>query len=88
MVVVYSKPGCGSCVATKRALDKAGVKYRSVDVSVDSEAREMLIERGFSAMPVVALVRDVGSLGLAGFEASNVCVRLLLLRQPLRGCSR
>lgn len=61
MVVVYSKPGCGSCVATKRALDKAGVSYETVDVSVDSAAREMLVERGFGAMPVVAPTGDVGS---------------------------
>ena len=61
MVVVYSKPGCGSCVATKRVLDKAGVSYETVDVSVDSAAREMLVEHGFSAMPVVAPTGDVGS---------------------------
>lgn len=59
MVVVYSKPGCGACVATKRALDKAGVEYRTVDVSVDSAARAMLVERGFGAMPVVAPTDDV-----------------------------
>lgn len=61
MVVVYSKPGCGACIATKRVLDKAGVEYRSVDVSVDSAAHNMLVERGFSAMPVVAPGEDVGS---------------------------
>lgn len=61
MVVVYSKPGCGSCVATKRALDKAGVRYETVDVSVDFEARDMLGAYGFGAMPVVAPTGDVGS---------------------------
>lgn len=61
MVVVYTKPACGACVATKRALDKAGVEYRSVDVSVDSDARDMLVERGFGAMPVVAPSDDVAS---------------------------
>lgn len=61
MIVVYTKPACGACVATKRALDKAGTEYRSVDVSVDSVARDMLIERGFSAMPVVAPSDDVAS---------------------------
>ena len=44
MVVVYSKPNCGACVATKRVLDKAGICYRVVDVSGDSAAREMLVE--------------------------------------------
>lgn len=71
MVVVYSKPGCGSCVATKRALDKAGVEYRSVDVSVDSAARAMLVEAGFSAMPVVAPGEDVGS-WFGGFQLARL----------------
>ena len=67
MVVVYSKPGCGACVASKRVLDKAGVSYETVDVSVDSEARDMLVEAGFSAMPVVAPGEDVGS-WFGGFQ--------------------
>lgn len=71
MVVVYSKPGCGACVASKRVLDKAGVEYRSVDVSVDSAAREMLVERGFSAMPVVAPAGDVGS-WFGGFQLDRL----------------
>nr|DAS02755.1 MAG TPA: glutaredoxin-like protein [Caudoviricetes sp.] len=71
MIVVYSKPGCGSCIATKRALDKAGVSYETVDVSVDSAAREMLVERGFSAMPVVAPTGDVGS-WFGGFQLARL----------------
>ena len=71
MVVVYSKPACGACVATKRVLDKAGVEYRSVDVSVDSAARDMLIERGFSAMPVVAPSDDVAS-WFGGFQLQRL----------------
>ena len=71
MVVVYSKPGCGSCIATKRVLDKAGVEYRTVDVSVDSAARDMLVECGFSAMPVVAPTGDVGS-WFGGFQLARL----------------
>lgn len=71
MVVVYSKPGCGSCVATKRALDKAGVEYRSVDVSVNPGARDMLVEAGFSAMPVVAPGEDVAT-WFGGFQLNRL----------------
>lgn len=71
MVVVYSKPGCGACVATKRALDKAGVSYETVDVSVDSEARDMLVGYGFGAMPVVAPSEDVGS-WFGGFNLARL----------------
>ena len=71
MVVVYSKPGCGSCIASKRVLDKAGVSYETVDVSVDSAARDMLVEAGFSAMPVVAPTGDVGS-WFGGFQLDRL----------------
>lgn len=71
MVVVYSKPGCGACVASKRVLDKAGVSYETVDVSVDSAAREMLVERGFGAMPVVAPGEDVAS-WFGGFQLQRL----------------
>ena len=71
MVVVYSKPGRGACVASKRVLDKAGVEYRSVDVSVDSAARGVLVEYGFGAMPVVAPTGDVGS-WFGGFQLDRL----------------
>ena len=71
MIVVYSKPACGACVATKRVLDKAGIEYRSVDVSADLGARDMLVERGFSAMPVVAPSDDVAS-WFGGFQLQRL----------------
>ncbi|WP_283178634.1 glutaredoxin family protein [Gemmobacter sp. 24YEA27] len=27
MIILYTSPGCGPCVATKRALDRAGLAY-------------------------------------------------------------
>ena len=35
-----SRPYCQQCRATFRALDKAGLDYTAVDISVDIEARE------------------------------------------------
>ena len=37
-ITVYSKPNCVQCSATYRALDKAGLVYRTVDVALDVEA--------------------------------------------------
>lgn len=53
MVIVYSKPVCVQCKATKRAFDKAGVKYREVDLTQDAEALEHVKALGYSAAPVV-----------------------------------
>ena len=35
-ITVYTKPACVQCNATFRALDKAGVDYAKVDITVDS----------------------------------------------------
>ena len=37
-ITVYTKPACVQCNATFRALDKAGVDYAKVDITVDSDA--------------------------------------------------
>ena len=31
-ITVYSKPNCVQCSATRRALDKAGLVYETVDI--------------------------------------------------------
>lgn len=42
-----------------------------MDVSVDSGARDMLVEAGFSAMPVVAPGEDVAS-WFGGFQLNRL----------------
>jgi len=38
-VIVYGKPACGGCVATKRALEKQGTPYEYVDVTRSDQAQ-------------------------------------------------
>ena len=33
-VTVYTKPACVQCTATKKALDRAGVDYETVDITM------------------------------------------------------
>lgn len=54
-ITLYSKPACVQCTATKRVLDKAGLTYTTVDVSVDTEALERIVAMGFMQAPVVEL---------------------------------
>jgi glutaredoxin-like protein NrdH len=42
-ITVYTKPECVQCTAVFRVLDKAGVTYRKVDISSDSEARDYVM---------------------------------------------
>lgn len=57
-VIVYSKPGCGQCVATTRKLDKDKVVYDKVDVSLDPEALQRVLELGYSQVPVIVTDDD------------------------------
>lgn len=52
-ITVYTKPGCVQCNAVFRALDKAGISYRRIDISVDSEARDYVMALGYLQVPVV-----------------------------------
>lgn len=53
MITVYTKPACVQCDATKRALGKAGLAYRTVDLSQDAEALAKVTAWGYRQAPVV-----------------------------------
>lgn len=53
MITVYTKPGCVQCTATKKALDKAGLDYDLIDISLDDEARDYVMALGCLQAPVV-----------------------------------
>lgn len=53
MITVYTKPACVQCNATYKALDKAGVEYRVVDISEDADARDYVMALGYLQAPVV-----------------------------------
>jgi glutaredoxin-like protein NrdH len=57
-ITVYTKPNCQQCRATFRALDKAGLDYTAVDISVDTEARDYVLALGYLAAPVVVAGPD------------------------------
>ena len=54
-ITLYSKPACVQCTATKRALDKAGLTYTTIDVSKDEVALERIMAMGFQQAPVMEL---------------------------------
>lgn len=58
MITVYSRPGCGPCRATQRALDKADLNYTVVDISEDNEARDYVRALGYQQAPVVVVGDD------------------------------
>ena len=52
-VTVYTKPACVQCTATYKALDKQGIAYDVVDISIDDEARDYVMALGHLQDPVV-----------------------------------
>lgn len=57
-ITVYTKPACVQCKATQRTLDKLGIPYESVDISVNQEAREYVMGLGYMIAPVITVGED------------------------------
>ena len=66
-VTVYTKPACVQCNATYKALDKAGVAYDVVDITLDNEARDYVMALGYLQAPVVV----AGNEHWSGFRSRN-----------------
>lgn len=56
-ITVYSKPSCVQCTQTKKWLDRAGVEYRTIDISLPENAEILasIKELGYSGAPVVVV---------------------------------
>ena len=67
-ITVYTKPACVQCNATFRALDKAGVDYAKVDITVDSDARDYVMGLGYLQAPVVV----AGGQHWSGFRPERI----------------
>lgn len=67
-ITVYTKPMCVQCDATKRALNKAGLEYKLVDITEDAEALAQVKSMGFLQAPVVTTENDAWS----GFRPDKI----------------
>ncbi|AUN41488.1 glutaredoxin-like protein NrdH [Tsukamurella tyrosinosolvens] len=67
-ITVYTKPACVQCNATYKALDKAGLEYRVVDITEDPEARDYVMALGYLQAPVVV----AGDAHWSGFRPDRV----------------
>lgn len=67
-VIVYTTPSCGQCVATKKALEKKGIAYKTVDIMKDADAMALVKGMGFQQAPIVM----AGELSWAGFRPDMI----------------
>ncbi|MCG7297871.1 glutaredoxin-like protein NrdH [Brevibacterium sp. ACRRH] len=70
MITVYTKPACVQCTATYRALDARGLEYRSIDLSVDTDALDVVKAMGYMQAPVVVTDDDHWS----GFRPDKIAM--------------
>jgi glutaredoxin-like protein NrdH len=67
-ITVYTKPGCPQCRATVRALQRAGLPHRLVDLTEDPDARDYVLALGYLSAPVVV----AGSAHWSGFRPDRI----------------
>lgn len=61
-ITVFTADRCVQCNATKRALDKAGLDYTTVDVDSVEGMRDTLADKyNAMALPVVVVTDDEGA---------------------------
>lgn len=53
-IEIYTSPFCGFCMQAKKLLDRKGVDYHEIDVSMTPGARQEMIEKtGRTSVPQV-----------------------------------
>ena len=73
-ITVYTKPACVQCNATFKALERQGLAYEKVDITIDDEARDYVMALGYTQAPVVI----AGGAHWSGFRPD----RIKALAQP------
>lgn len=71
-ITMYTTTWCGDCRAAKHALERAGLRYREVDVERDADALERLLtlNDGRRSVPTLEL-GDVAA-SLSGFSPAKL----------------
>ena len=65
---LYTGPGCSACVATKTWLNRNGLAYNEIDISLDEEAQRRCRALGYIELPVVV----AGERHWSGFRYSEL----------------
>lgn len=67
-VVLYSKPRCGQCIATAKALTMRGIPFVKIDVTEDDNAAARVRDLGYQSLPVVT----AGDMHWSGFQLTKI----------------
>ena len=53
MITVYSKNNCPFCDRAKQLLESKDVPYTEVNIENDTDARQMLVDKGLRSVPQI-----------------------------------
>lgn len=67
-VIVYTKPDCPPCNATKKYLTRDGIEFTEVDLTNNEEAYNLVTSLGYKYTPVVVS----GSNHWSGFRPDKI----------------
>lgn len=67
-VTVYTTQSCGYCKMAKAFLAQNSIQYTERDIERDAEAREELIQRNISGVPVLMIGSDI----VVGFDKEKI----------------
>ena len=67
-LTIYTTPNCPSCRLTRQALDRAGITYEVIDLSVRPDLVEQMRSEGLLQAPIL----DDGTSRSAGFRPDRI----------------
>ena len=67
-VTVFTSKMCSYCYVAKDYLSSKGIQYIEKDIGVDQEAREELIQKGITAVPVIKIDEEL----VVGFDKDRI----------------
>mgnify|MGYP001942195468 CR=1 FL=1 len=67
-VTVYTSSTCPYCTLAKDYLKERGVEYEEKNISTSREAREELMEKGHTGVPVIL----IGEEEIVGFDKARI----------------
>ena len=67
-VTVFTSQLCSYCYVAKDYLSSKGVQYIEKDVETDQEARQELMQKGITAVPVIKIEEEL----IVGFDKYRI----------------
>lgn len=73
VVIVYSTQHCGGCSATKKHLDRRGIRFDEVPIDTSDDALMAAFdELGYTSAPVVCVATSDGEQSWNGYRPDRI----------------